>query len=80
MKRGFVLLFSLLVFGLVVGGTMWHNANSFAQIVTLPRSGDDGGSTTTLNWKRDLIDEKALQAKNNDDASLHCWCFNIIIL
>lgn len=70
MKRGFVLLFSLLVFGLVVGGTMWHNANSFAQIVTPPRSGDDGGGTTLLNWKLDLIDEKALQAKNNEEAAV----------
>jgi hypothetical protein len=70
MKRGFMLLFSLLVFGLVIGGTMWHNANSFAQIFTPPRSGDDGGSTTVMTWKRDLIDEKAEQAKNNEESAV----------
>lgn len=80
MQRGLVLLFSLLVFGLMIGGTMWHNANSFAQIVRLPRSGDDGGGTTTLNWKLDWIDEKALQAKNNEESAVRALAdeiFNI---
>lgn len=80
MKRGFVLLFSLLVFGLVGGGTMWHHANSFAQRPVLLRTGDDGGGTTTLNWKSDWIDEKALQAKNNEESAVRALAdeiFNI---
>lgn len=70
MKKGFVLLFSLLVFGLMIVGTVWRNANSFAQMVSPPREDDDGGGTTTLTWKLDSIDEKAEQAKNNDEAAV----------
>ncbi|HEX8651249.1 MAG TPA: hypothetical protein VF708_10445 [Pyrinomonadaceae bacterium] len=70
MKKGFLLLFSLPVFGLIIGGTMWRNANSFAQMVTLPREGDDGGGTTIMTWKLDLIDEKAEQAKSNEESAV----------
>jgi hypothetical protein len=65
MKKGFVLLFSLLVFGLVIGGTMWHNANSFAQIVIPPE-----GGTTELDWKLNQIDEKALEAQGNEEPAV----------
>jgi hypothetical protein len=70
MRKGFVLLFSLLVFGLIIGGTVWRNANSFAQMVILPREGDDGGGTTIMTWKLDLIDEKAEQAKSNEESAV----------
>ena len=67
MKKSLVLLFSLLLFGLIIGGTTRRNANSFAQNPISEISPDDGGSEM---WKLDSIDEKALQAKDNDETAV----------
>src|SRR5918911_1066639 len=67
MKKSLVLLFSLLLFGLIISGTTRRNANSFAQNPIVEISPDDGGSKM---WKLDSIDEKALQAKDNDETAV----------
>jgi hypothetical protein len=61
-----VLLASLLIFGLIIGGTVWRNANSFAQNPVVEPSPDEGDS----GMRFDSIDEKALNAKDNNDSSV----------